>query len=702
LTFSSFPDAATDRGPSSRSFASPSARLGLGLLVALSALACLVLLLLAEPAAAQQFDNLDPSFGSGGTVLSDLASGASAIALQPDGKIVLAGSDFDSQGLQRLVVTRFNADGSPDSTFGSGGKVALQLGSGPVPSSGATAVALQPDDGKIVVAGTASDSHGTPEVLVVRLNGADGSLDNSFDGNGKVVAQLGQGGQNSGLNAVAIQADHKILVAGQAEDSDGNSRFLVARLKQADGSFDSSFGSGGKVLTQVGTPSGTAEQASALALQADGNIVVGGQAADSNHHVRFLVARLNSSGGSFDSSFGSGGKVMTQLGIGSQPLSAVAALAIQPDGKILAGGDASPASGNPGFMVERLGTNGTPDAAFGSGGKVAAQLGEGFGAFSAVASLALQPDGKVLAGGVATDADGDSALMLARLNGVDGSLDTSFGNAGFLLDQAGGGGIPSSQSTGIALQPDGRILAGGIANTSANDTRLLLTRFFHDVAPSPVFALPTGAVSGAPVAFNGSASSDPDGTIAAYRWDFGDGSSAAGPTSIHTYQSAGTYTVRLTVTDDKGLAATLSQSLAVAPGVLTPSVRASISSLGISPSEFSAADRGGSIARSTGATISYRDSQAAVTTFKVRMAVLGVFSGGHCRTLGHGRHGRRCARYVLVGHFTHRDRAGHNSFHFTGRINRRKLAPGRYHMRAVPAVRSRLGGAAERKFTIVP
>ena len=501
-------------------------------------------------------------------------------------------------------MTRFNADGSPDSTFGSGGKVALQLGSGPVPSSGATAVALQPDDGKIVVAGTASDSHGTPELLVARLSGVDGSLDNSFDGNGRLAVQLGQGGQSSGLNAVAIQADRKILVAGQAEDSDGNSRFLVARLKQADGSFDSSFGSAGKVLTQLGTASGTAEQASALALQADGKIVVGGQAADSNHHVRFLVARLNAAGGGFDSSFGSGGKVMTQLGLGSQPLSAVAALAIQSDGKILAGGDASPATGNPAFMVERLGTNGTPDAAFGSGGKVVSQLGHGFGAFSAVASLALQPDGNVLAGGVATDADGDSALLLARLTGVDGSLDSSFGSGGWLIDQAGGGSIPSSQTSGIALQPDGRILAGGVANASDGNTRLLITRFFHDVAPSPVFALPSGPLSGNPLSFDGSASSDPDGTIAAYHWDFGDGSSAAGARSTHTYQGPGNYTVRLTVTDDKGLAATLSQSLVVAPGgPLTPSVRASVSRLGISPPEFAAANRGGSIARTTGATV---------------------------------------------------------------------------------------------------
>ncbi len=84
------------------------------------------------------------------------------------------------------------------------------------------------------------------------------------------------------------------------------------------------------------------------------------------------------------------------------------------------------------------------------------------------------------------------------------------------------------------------------------------------------------------------------------------------------------------------------------------------------------------------------------------MAVLGVFSGGHCRALGHGRHGRRCARYVLVGHFTHRDKAGHNSFHFTGRINRHKLSPGRYHMRAVPSAGGRLGGAAERSSRSFP
>jgi uncharacterized delta-60 repeat protein len=702
LTLSSFPDAAARRGSSSELLVASRVRVSLYLTVALSALAFVALLLIAQSAGAQQFDNLDPSFGSGGTVLSDLSSGAGAIALQPDGKIVLAGSGADGQGFQELVVTRFNADGSPDSSFGSGGKAAYQLGSGTLPSSGATAVAIQ-QDGQIVLAGIASDSHNASEAMVARLNGSDGALDKTFDSDGWLGVQLGQGGQSSGLNAVAIQADKKIVVAGQALDSDGNSRFLVARLNGASGSFDSSFGSAGKVLTQIGTRSGTAEQASALAIQSDGKIVVGGQAADSTQHIRFLVARLKASNGGFDSTFGSAGKVLLQLGSGSQPVSAASALAIQPDGKILAGGNASPASGNPAFLVERLGVTGAPDTAFGSGGTVLTQLGSGFNAFSAVASLALQGDGNVVAGGVVTDADGDNALVLARLTGATGDFDSSFGDGGKLVQQVGREDIPSSQATGVAIQPDGRILVGGMANTADNNIDLLLERFFHDVAPSPAFTPQANAIAGTPTAFDGSASSDPDGSIAGYRWEFGDGSSATGAKVSHVYQAAGDYSVRLTVTDDKGLPASLSQKITVAPSNnLNPAVRASISRLGITPPEFVAAARGGSIARrSTGATIAYRDSMAARTTFKVSRAVLGVFSGGHCKALGHGRHGRRCARYLLVGHFSHRDKAGSNSFHFTGRVNRRKLSPGHYRLTARPSAGGHLGAGARASFTIV-
>src|SRR6185312_4994667 len=263
---------AKDRGPTSRLF----------VLALLAALACV--LAFAVPASAEQFDSFDPTFGSGGLVLSDMASGASALALQPDGKVVLAGSVSDASGFQQLVVTRFNADGAPDK---------------------------------------------------------------SFNGDGAFLAQLGSSGNPSYLNAVAVQPDGRVVIGGQASDSGGNSRFLVGRLTST-GGWDSSFSGDGRIVQQIGKAAGLAEWVSSLAIQPDGKIVAVGQAADSNNQVELLATRLTSGGG-FDSSFSGNGIVLDQLGLGSSPLSRANAVALQPDGKMLLGGDATPANGNGGF-----------------------------------------------------------------------------------------------------------------------------------------------------------------------------------------------------------------------------------------------------------------------------------------------------------------------------------------------------------------
>jgi hypothetical protein len=243
-----------------------------------------------------------------------------------------------------------------------------------------------------------------------------------------------------------------------------------------------------------------------------------------------------------------------------------------------------------------------------------------------------------------------------------------------------------------------------VANAQGGNTKMLAARIFHDVAPTPVLRVLTNPASaGAPVAFDGSASSDLDGSIVSYSWDFGDGSTASGAGASHTYASDGDYTVKLTVTDDKGLAAATTQTLSVAPDEsLNPAFRATISSLGINPKSFRAANRGGSISARTGAAVSYHDSRAAVTTFQVRRGTLGTFAGGKCRKPKRGLHGRRCAMYVKIGQFTHTDKVGLNRFHFTGRLNGKKLAPGRYRFRAVPSQGSRLGIAAAAGFTILP
>src|SRR2546421_11430591 len=151
---------------------------------------------------------------------------------------------------------------------------------------------------------------------------APGDFDSSFGTGGKVVQQFGIGpAQDSALEGVALQPDGKIVVAGNASDAGGQNAVLAARLNP-NGSLDSGFGSGGKILTQSGAT------ISAMALASDGKVVVGGNHRDLSGHVAFFVARLNSNG-SLDSSFGSGGVVFTQIRASAQKYSAVVAHAVR-------------------------------------------------------------------------------------------------------------------------------------------------------------------------------------------------------------------------------------------------------------------------------------------------------------------------------------------------------------------------------------
>jgi hypothetical protein len=152
---------------------------------------------------------------------------------------------------------------------------------------------------------------------------------------------------------------------------------------------------------------------------------------------------------------------------------------------------------------------------------------------------------------------------------------------------------------------------------------------------------------------------------------------------------------------------TFDSSLATVGLTVAPStVLAAVSGLRISPRAFPAASRGASTTRSraprTGTNISYRDTQAATTTFTVRQPRRGIRRGRSCVRPRRGQSGRRCTRNVPVGRFTHRDRAGANSLHFTGRVGGRKLKPGSYRLQAVPRFGGRNGRAISARFSIVP
>jgi uncharacterized delta-60 repeat protein len=244
---------------------------------------------------------LDHTFDNDGRRIVDsgVEDRIQAVAIQPwDSKIVIAGYSNES-GADDILVMRFNANGSLDSSFDRDGRVVIR---GPG-NDRAQAIALQPDR-KIVVAGYIGVA-GNNDFRIVRLN-ANGSLDSRFAGNGQTSIR-GFGGDDRAL-AVALQPigrETKIVVTGYT-DVFGTDDFAVARLK-ADGTLDNSFnGSGRLIINDRGD-----NRAQAVAVQADGKIVLVGYTNASGNND-FAVTRLNAVDGSLDGTFGTNGRVVTR------------------------------------------------------------------------------------------------------------------------------------------------------------------------------------------------------------------------------------------------------------------------------------------------------------------------------------------------------------------------------------------------------
>jgi uncharacterized delta-60 repeat protein len=328
---------------------------------------------------------LDSSFGAKGIVITsiDSRSYADAMVLQPDGKIVVAGSASDGT-TSSIALARYHPDGSLDNSFGLSGIARTSIDS----SSSANAVVLQPD-GKIVVAGSASD--GTTSSIALAQYHPDGSLDITFGSGGIVTTSVGS---DASAGDLAIQPDGKIVAVGPT------SRDLTLVRYTPDGSLDTAFASTGIVTTSI---SSLGDSTDALAIQPDGKIV----AAGSTSFGDLALVRYTTDG-SLDITFGSGGIVSTSVGSGAS----ASALVIQPDGKIVAAGYAltvhlpcdAPGGGFPptflgfwqtDFTLVRYTPNGSSDAT------VITDMGA-IGDDRAIA-LAVQPEGKILAAGVASD-----------------------------------------------------------------------------------------------------------------------------------------------------------------------------------------------------------------------------------------------------------------------------------------------------------
>ena len=431
---------------------------------------------------------LDSAFGGIGFVHTDpdtpdLANFAAAVAVQPDGKIVTAGVGRypNTTTSTDFVVVRYNGDGSLDPSFGDLDPLNPPLRRGYavtyISDTGdqVNDVLLQPD-GKIVVVGSA----GSGEMAAVRYNN-DGTLDSNFGTAGKVLVAFG-GKLPAMANSVAIQSDWKIVLGGYGSVQ-SNRQFALARLNP-NGSLDSSFGTGGKLMVNPSGARNGENNGRDVALQripattGEERIVLSGFSRTSSQAAYEWTLMRFKPNGATDTTFGSSGVVKTTfLGFGDQADS----VAIDSSNRIIAAGNTNTGDASQctayvqDAAVVRYTENGALDASFG-GGK---QTLDVYGGRDLPMGLALQADGKIVLAGISWSSDITlSHALVARFN-LDGSLDTSFG-------PSGNGVITTSankdhtEGWALALQPwDGKIVVAGNGRSSGNSPVMVVARYWQ-------------------------------------------------------------------------------------------------------------------------------------------------------------------------------------------------------------------------------
>lgn len=420
---------------------------------------------LAQATAPAAAGTLDPTFGNGGKVLAAPSiTGPVNVKLQADAKIVVvAAIDGTKSHAARLSfgVLRFLENGQPDAGFGAGGVVRDAVFSRYV--NAPRDLLIQPD-GKILVVGGASELNGSIDPVALARFNRDGSLDATFGAGGN-VAIGGHDFKAQSASVVLLQPDGKIVIGGTSQmqtEHPPPPQAILMRFSP-DGSLDASFGKGGKVRS---LPSGNI---TALALQTDGKILT-------NVGTPFVRVLAN---GAIDPGHAAG-KIAATAHTGPG--------AFQPDGRfVLTGSAPGETDGDIDVRTARFKEGGGVDRSFASPvfdyGKEALCCGEDTGA-----AITFQ-EGKVIVGGVApyhvhvsTICCDYTQFGVARL-GADGALDQGFGASGRVTTPFSPKVTNGTKATGLAVQPDGKIVAVGLALTLVAqpefpDTgRIALTRY---------------------------------------------------------------------------------------------------------------------------------------------------------------------------------------------------------------------------------
>ena len=427
----------------------------------------------------------DTTFGTDGVSLTDFDGRndtSYGLDLEPGGKIVLAGGSYsvsysDDPQISYFALARYNANGTPDTDFDVDGKVTTEVARGEMARD---VIALA--DGKLLVGGrTRYDTTNNDFTLVRYL--ANGQVDDTFQGDGVVTTDFDQAAEDDAY-AMSLQPDGKVLLAGNGNGPMYAQRYFQVARYNTDGTLDTSFGVRGKARAPMLTSRATARS---VAMQSDGKIVTAGNAEIAQSGQAFAVTRHNTDG-SLDTTFGNSGIVTTTVGANSVPKARAYSVLVQPDGKILVGGTASPADGVPepyNFALVRYNPNGTLDTSFGTGGIVLSNPAY----TDVIYDLALQPDGKIVAAGSNVAFGRGGAMVMMRYN-QNGSVDDLFGSGGKIINYC----AYYCEARSVLVQADGKIVAVGSGGTYPGpDQDFVLARYNSDGSPDGLFG-PGGTV----------------------------------------------------------------------------------------------------------------------------------------------------------------------------------------------------------------
>ncbi len=369
--------------------------------------------------------SLDPTFDSDGTtpgiIISNGAAGgngndwSSFITTDANGKILVSGVSKNSSGNYDMVIQRYNADGTPDTTFGTDGIVVSNGAAGGNGNDYGSSITTDAN-GKILVSGWSYNSSGNWDMVIWRYD-ANGTPDDTFGTDGIVVSNGAAGGNGYDWSSfITTDADGKILVSGQSYNSSGNTDMVIWRYN-ANGTPDTTFGIDGIVVSNGAAGGNGNDLGQEITIDANGKILVTGQSWNSSGNYDMVIWQYNANG-TPDTTFGTNGIVVSNNAAGGNGNDWGFSITTDANGKILVSGSSYNGS-NKDMVIWRYNANGTPDTTFGTDGIVVSNNATGENGYDLIYSSisgTISCDGGF---SITTDANGKVLVTGARYNGTD-------------------------------------------------------------------------------------------------------------------------------------------------------------------------------------------------------------------------------------------------------------------------------------------